>query len=226
MKVVFIALVLSIYAMATDAANVTVVASGAMTEFLDPDSVLPFAEPSTGTIFFLTFTYDDSTVDFTKVLDPSDLNPSFGLYRDPISSMSLNIGSQQYVLGSESQIIIFDNTLNAAGSIVDLWAAEAIVGSSSFAETFGLSLVATGDSAPIPVLSSDELVEPFWPGAWGSSTIRYEIQEEVAPSEWVTRALASADIESFSVTTVPIPAAAWLFGSALGLFGWIRRKTV
>jgi hypothetical protein len=28
----------------------------------------------------------------------------------------------------------------------------------------------------------------------------------------------------FAVTTVPIPAAAWLFGSALGLLGWIRSR--
>jgi hypothetical protein len=27
----------------------------------------------------------------------------------------------------------------------------------------------------------------------------------------------------FAVTTVPVPAAVWLFGSALGLLGWIRR---
>jgi hypothetical protein len=27
----------------------------------------------------------------------------------------------------------------------------------------------------------------------------------------------------FSITTVPVPAAAWLFGSALALLGWIRR---
>lgn len=28
------------------------------------------------------------------------------------------------------------------------------------------------------------------------------------------------------VTIVPVPAAVWLFGSALGLFGWIRRRAV
>ncbi len=32
-------------------------------------------------------------------------------------------------------------------------------------------------------------------------------------------------ITSGTVTTVPVPGAVWLFGSALGLLGWIRRKT-
>jgi hypothetical protein len=30
----------------------------------------------------------------------------------------------------------------------------------------------------------------------------------------------------FATTTIPVPAAAWLFGSALGLLGWVRRRTL
>ncbi len=31
---------------------------------------------------------------------------------------------------------------------------------------------------------------------------------------------------TFSVSAIPVPAAVWLFGSALGLLGWARRRTV
>lgn len=33
-----------------------------------------------------------------------------------------------------------------------------------------------------------------------------------------------AHLDDITVNVVPIPAAAWLFGSALGLLGWMRRK--
>lgn len=35
----------------------------------------------------------------------------------------------------------------------------------------------------------------------------------------------SGDLEYLSVNVVPIPTAAWLFGSSLGLLGWMRRRT-
>jgi len=37
-------------------------------------------------------------------------------------------------------------------------------------------------------------------------------------------AIIEADRIIVSASTVPVPAAVWLFGSALGLLGWIRRK--
>ncbi len=37
---------------------------------------------------------------------------------------------------------------------------------------------------------------------------------------------AVADGNIFSAAMVPVPAAVWLFGSALGLLGWVRRKAV
>jgi len=33
-------------------------------------------------------------------------------------------------------------------------------------------------------------------------------------------------VRAGDVSAVPVPAAVWLFGSALGLLGWMRRKTV
>ncbi len=37
-------------------------------------------------------------------------------------------------------------------------------------------------------------------------------------------AAAHAALGNFASTVVPVPAAVWLFGSALGLLGWVRRK--
>lgn len=39
-------------------------------------------------------------------------------------------------------------------------------------------------------------------------------------------ALTAAGTNYMTFTVVPVPAAVWLFGSALGLFGWIRRRAM
>lgn len=40
-----------------------------------------------------------------------------------------------------------------------------------------------------------------------------------------TEPRAVIDFGSYTATTVPVPQALWLFGSALGVLGWMRRKT-
>jgi hypothetical protein len=37
--------------------------------------------------------------------------------------------------------------------------------------------------------------------------------------------LEGGEAMKFSVNVIPVPAAVWLFGSALGMLGWMRRRT-
>jgi len=55
--------------------------------------------------------------------------------------------------------------------------------------------------------------------------------DNTAEVRYIVLALAAsggagfADDMSATLTAIPVPAAVWLFGSALGLLGWMRRKT-
>jgi hypothetical protein len=77
------------------------------------------------------------------------------------------------------------------------------------------------------------------PYLWGFNTTNIwcspELMLECTNSESIYVALSNAfsgDFErnfmamGIAVTTVPIPAAVWLFGSALGLLVWIRHKII
>jgi hypothetical protein len=41
--------------------------------------------------------------------------------------------------------------------------------------------------------------------------------------DWGTLGSAGSE-DDFDISPIPIPSAVWLFGSALGLMGWMRRK--
>ena len=86
-------------------------------------------------------------------------------------------------------------------------------------------------------LTSANLVDD--PYLWGFNTTNIwcspELLLECTMSESVYVVLSNAFSGDFgrnfmsmgiATTTVPVPAAIWLFGSALGLLGWARRRTI
>jgi len=55
-------------------------------------------------------------------------------------------------------------------------------------------------------------------------TLSYEAQDELVRIARLSSYKASFLMGTITAQTVPIPATFYLFGSALGLLGWMRRK--
>jgi hypothetical protein len=93
------------------------------------------------------------------------------------------------------------------------------------------TLASTGTGALFGVVEPNTLVVP---GGYSSgfllsaSTSTYSGQSYASlgmtPGSYVW-SFPSAETITLNITPVPIPAAAWLFASAVGLLGWVRRKS-
>lgn len=197
------------------ATTVHVVATGTLVEYSDPLGLLQMTQPTTGSAFTLTFSYDDTKPDLAS----SD--PNVGIYPNAVSGMTLTVaGIPLPALHPER-----------AGSIVipynhedhDLWIATSGrwisgPGGEMLTESFQLGLV-----GPTGILQSDALVPPPWPASWQSAHIHYFIRQEVLEGDWITWATASASIES--ITAVPLPTGIWLIANGVGLLGWRAYRT-
>lgn len=199
-----------------DAANISVRAEGVLSEFFDPDGLLPFSEPAPGTVFQISFTYDEATPDATSRND-------FGQYPSAISAFRLEFGGLAFGALSGTIIEILDDFPGTA-SFIDSWSGGTATLESSpqgtIAETIGLFLDTESPGLPVPILDSDFLVRPFGPAPWDNAQIAYRV---LGFRGDITTILANASATVTSITVVPIPAAAWLFCSALGLLGWLKR---
>ncbi len=91
---------------------------------------------------------------------------------------------------------------------------------------------ALNPSVAITVGSAPGKIDYFVPYATGGGNVDAAQGTFVADTTWFLSTDASLDADTdiieyarFSAAVVPIPAAVWLFGSALGILGWVRRRT-
>jgi hypothetical protein len=208
------------------AANVTVIARGTVTEFDDPEGRFPFGEVTPGvTTFILTMPLDLSVTDST----PGDATR--GDYRGAVTSMSLEVNGITKTIFDPAAVYtttVENDYPNGFGGYYDGWRTNLQEGSPP-GEVVTMSLNAK--SSPVPIantslpLQSDSLIAPFMSDDWNES-IFLDSSDYVGGScgdcgGIFLRALLRGDVQSIQV--VPVPAAVWLFGSALGLLGWLRR---
>jgi len=202
---------------------VSVVATGTVSEVTDPDNLLPFGSLVVGqTPGILTFQYDD------QIPTTGGIPSTVALYETG-QSLTMMLGGET-VTKAPMTITIFDDweSQSTPGQYRDSWQAHAASRQVNDPEPdiiyiidFWLSTFAL--TTPIPTLDSTDLIKPEWPDGWGEGVFRYSIfSQPQGTSEFNVLAQVKVNVEILSA--VPIPAAFWLFGSALGLLGWIRRR--
>ena len=204
------------------AANITVHAEGLLSEFSDPDGLLPFSEPAPDTAFRLSFTYEDTTETQETDDDPNGISS----YQGAITALSLRIEGQTYGLLRSNQIFVLNDAL-VGDEFTDAWLGStrntSIDGSVFLIEDIGLNLSSSSIEAPVSTLDSEALVPPFGPNPWDNAFITYRfIRVDRSSGQSDELALARAIVTSVAV--VPLPAGFWLLFSALGLL-LLRRRT-
>lgn len=203
--------------LSAQAASVSVRVTGTLTDFSDPYSLLPFGSLIVGTTQF--------TMLFNLDLDVPDINiadPEVGVYINAVQQASLSAnGSTVYGLGHTSIVVVNDSLNPDTGDFSDVLVIGG--GKSENGVGFGLVLANFGSTSPAPPLTTDELVIPFDSPDWLDKRISVSIFDEILDPDIPPDLLASASVLVDSIQVVPIPAAVWLFGSALGLLGWMRR---
>ncbi len=220
----------SIAVSSADAANITVHAEGVLSEFFDPEGLLPFEQPAPGTVFRLSLSYDSEAPDLFSPGE-NDTFPNLGLYSS-ITSFRLEVGEDVFGLLNRSNIFVFDDflalDLNPSNEYLDGWQAatsnESPTGrpDERMVEFIFLDLSTRSMTTPISTLDSDELIVPFGPSPWETAEIAYTIDiRNIQGGTPVLLAEARATVTS--LTVIPIPAAVWLFSSALGLLGWTNK---
>jgi hypothetical protein len=190
-----------------------------------------------GTSFSGTFMYGASSadIDFTEQ-DPSGTETSYsfffhnstvtvgGISKESINTQSDSADNLQLESGDVDLVNSLFGSSLSAGQTIDIWGQFAHRSTDSSNELeWGVSLLEFSgtlfdDQEFRPVPPAKELLDG------GVFSIDEVIDGVLVYSAFGTINLDAQDYQLAEVELVPVPAAVWLFGSALGLLGWLRRK--
>jgi len=137
--------------------------------------------------------------------------------------------------GIESAVIHYGNNLNGSRAFVasgDLgWAVvwmRRTDGGTFSIESFEAAMIPgdsgyTGITGTLTGGGAADLSAPVGTGDWLNLI---ELKFEAGGPGFPTSGWAAIELDNIVVSAVPVPAAVWLFGSALAGLGWMRRKQV
>ena len=215
------------------AATITHSWTGTILGVVVDDGTGVYTGTSVGSSFSGAFTYDPSeanilgldTSDGDSTIEPSDtwveylLGSGSGTITDGITQLSAANATHSITNNHPNDEPILSETLSALlgkevplGTLHDGWSLHSHVGNVGFSVAYTSLLTdMLGDLSfrPTPPWSP-----PGSPPDSNNQIVEFYINEG---DEGVFFAYGT-------ITTVPLPAAVWLFGSALGLLGWMRRS--
>ncbi len=148
-----------------------------------------------------------TTLDFNDLPDGSlpDSYHGYALssFNEFVLSGSVSLGS---CCGQSGAVLTIANEAGLNFSLDSIWLGGAI---------FMQGFVAGGDTVTDTFFSFNQLV--MLDSSWSNLT------SVVISDEWNGFSYGGT-IDDITLTAVPIPAAVWLFGSGLGLLGFLRRR--
>ena len=121
-----------------------------------------------------------------------------------------SLGRNDLLTGTDGGGQVIQSTVTGSQLLIELLSAPFLIPADTSLVMFASLQVISGGGPNITTVTN----------AADTALLTFTLPEGVSPDDL----LADTSADLVWVTTVPVPPALWLFGSALGLLGWLKRR--